>query len=226
VGILTNIKENVEIIKDEIKNIKAKYHVPQDVLICAATKYVGVNEMKSLLQAGIYDFGENRVNSFLEKESLLKDDLINWHFIGNLQTNKVKKMINSINYLHSLDRESLAKEINKYREKVLNCFVEVNCSGEDSKQGLKMNEVQSFVEDLEKYDKIRVIGLMTMASDSKDENLIRETFKKLRSIQIEVMNLNLAYAPCDHLSMGMSNDYQIAIQEGATFVRIGSRLFK
>ncbi|QVK16806.1 YggS family pyridoxal phosphate-dependent enzyme [Mycoplasmatota bacterium] len=221
-----NIKENVKMVKEEIATIKNKYLLSYDVKICAATKYVGVDEIDSLLEEGVSDFGENRVNAFLEKEQLLHNKSIIWHFIGSLQTNKVKKVINKIDYLHSLDRESLAKEINKYRDDVLNCFIEVNCSEEDSKHGLNVNEVKSFVQLIEKYDKIRVIGLMTMAENTQDETIIRETFKKLKTLQSEIQDLNLIYAPCNQLSMGMSNDFHIAIEEGATFVRIGSRLFK
>lgn len=220
------IKDNVTKIQEEIAQLKQRYQLPYDITICAATKYVGTNEMKELLTFGIAHFGENRVNDFLDKYEILKNEPITWHFIGSLQTNKVKKVINKIDYLHSLDRESLAQEINKHRNEVLNCFVEVNCSNESSKHGLNPHQVRDFILSLNKYDKIRIIGLMTMAENTNDEKVLRETFRKLKSIQLEIKNLHLPYAPCTELSMGMSNDYVIAIEEGATIVRIGSKLFK
>lgn len=220
-----DIKENVEKVLIEIKNIKEKYHMNQKSKICAATKYVGVNEINKLVENNITDIGENRVDAFLEKYEQLKNQNITWHFIGNLQSRKVKEMINKIHYLHSLNRDSLAKEINKYRTTSLNCFVEVNCSNEASKQGLSPQEVKNFIYSLEKYDKIKVIGLMTMAKNTNDANEIHRTFQLLKQIQQEIIKLNLTYAPCQELSMGMSNDYLIAVEEGATIVRIGSRLF-
>ncbi len=221
-----DVKENVKQLNAEIAYMKEKLGIDYEITICAATKYVGPAEMKALVDNGIYNLGENRVQDFLEKVSILNDEKIIWHFIGSLQTNKVKKIINKITYLHSLDRENLALEINKYRHEALNCFVEVNCSEEESKHGLKINEVTPFIRLMEKYDKIRVIGLMTMAENTADENTIRRTFKRLKHLQESVQNMNLTHAPCKHLSMGMSNDYKIAIEEGATFIRIGSRLFK
>ncbi len=221
-----DIKENVKQVIEEIKTIIKENYITKDINICAATKYVDIKEMNELINAGIVHLGENRVDDFLRKKAMLSHEKIEWHFIGSLQTNKVSKMINEIDYLHSLDRESLAKEINKTRNEPLKCFIEVNCSEEASKHGLKMSEVKSFVELLKKYDKIRVIGLMTMAEHTSDEMIIRQTFRKLKGIQEEIISLNLDYCPCNHLSMGMSNDYLLAIEEGATFVRIGSRLFK
>ena len=221
-----DIKGNVTSLKSEIKTLKEKHNITHDITICAATKYVGVKEMKGLLDAGINHFGENRVQDFLHKKEQIQDSNIIWHFIGSLQSNKVKKMINSISYLHSLDRESLAKEINKYRNNILDCFVEVNCSQESTKHGLHPNNVSDFIKNLEKYDKIRVIGLMTMAENTNDEDVIRSNFCFLKRIQQDIINLNLPYAPCRELSMGMSNDYLYAIEEGATIIRIGSRLFR
>jgi hypothetical protein len=221
-----DIKLNVEQIKQEIEKLRTKLNITYKIKICAATKYVKAYEINLLLDAGIKDLGENRVQDFLVKAEALKERDINWHFIGHLQTNKVKSMINKIKYLHSLDRESLAKAVNKYRSSVLECYVEVNCSKEESKHGLAEDEVIPFIKDLAKYDKIKVIGLMTMAENTSDKNVIRSNFQLLKKLQQEVEQLNLPYAPCKELSMGMSNDFIIAIEEGATIVRIGSRLFK
>lgn len=220
-----SIKANVSSLKKEIKALQKKLNLPYDVKVCAVTKYADIDKMKLLLDAGINHFGENRAQSFEQKYEALKDYNIIWHFIGSLQTNKVKKVINKISYLHSLDRDSLAKEINKQRKEILNCFVQVNCSNEISKHGIKPDEVIEFIKTLRQYEKIRIIGLMTMAENTTCEKTIRNNFRCLKNIQTEVIKLNLSYAPCTELSMGMSNDYIYAIEEGATIVRIGSRLF-
>ena len=133
-------------------------------------------------------------------------------------------MINNIDYLHSLDRISLADEIEKRAEKKVKCFVQANVSGEESKHGLTKDEVISFVKQLAAYTKIEVIGLMTMAPNTEDEMVIRNVFRELKKLQQEVVALQLANIPCTELSMGMSNDYEIAVEEGATFVRIGTAL--
>lgn len=194
--------------------------------LIAATKYVGVEEMKKLLSLGITHFGENIASSFLEKYEILKNEDITWHFIGHLQTNKVKKLIHKINFLHSLDRLSLAEAIQKERTTVLNCFVEVNISKETNKTGLPIEEVQNFIQIIKKYDKIRVVGLMGMAMNTDDEQIIRHQFHELRILKESIETMNLEYAPCHFLSMGMSGDYKIALLEQATHIRLGSILFR
>ena len=142
------------------------------------------------------------------------------HFIGSLQSRKVKEVINDIDYLHALDRLSLAKEINKRADHEIACFVQVNVSGEESKHGIALNEVNHFIEQMKQYDNIKIVGLMTMAPYTDDTAYIRQLFKQLRLKRDEIKNLKLDYAPCDDLSMGMSNDYAIAVEEGASFIII------
>lgn len=193
-------------------------------IIVAATKYVGVDTIQELVDLGIKHIGENRVDAFLDKYQVLHDLDIVWHFIGHLQSKKVKKVINSIDYLHSLDRENLAEEIQKYRKLPLKCFVEVNISNESSKYGLNMSEVYSFCENMKRYDKIHIVGLMGMAELTDDESVIKQQFMKLVDLKQDLNehhNMNLEY-----LSMGMSNDYKIAIEVGATHLRLGSILFR
>src|SRR5690606_13849329 len=129
-----------------------------------------------------------------------------------------------VDYIHSLDRLSLAKEINKRANKTINCFVQVNVSGEESKHGLSPEDTIPFIESLQQYSNIRVIGLMTMAPHTKDEMILRSCFKNLRQLQKDIQLLSLNNAPCRELAMGMSNDYEIAIEEGATYIRIGTAL--
>lgn len=196
----------------------------KDALIVAATKYGDATDVKELYDCGIKNIGENRTNAFLEKYDLLHDLDITWHFIGHLQSKKVKSVIDKIDFLHSLDRISLADEIQKYRKLPLNCFIEVNIADEDSKYGLEIDEVVSFYQNIKNYDKIRVIGLMGMASLTDDEDLIHSQFQKLVQLKEE---LNKYYdVQIEYLSMGMTNDYKIALKLGATHLRLGSILFK
>src|SRR5690606_34270584 len=137
---------------------------------------------------------------------------------------RVRDIINQVDFLHSLDRLSIAKEIQKRAESTVDCFVQVNVSGEESKSGLQPDELEDFILQLAEYDKIRVVGLMTMAPFTQDEEWIRKVFRSLRGLRDQLAAKEMAHAPCTLLSMGMSNDYAIAIEEGATHVRIGTAL--
>jgi len=218
-----NVKNNLEKINNDIKNICQKSGRNfEDITLIAVTKYVGDERVKEAQEAGVHDFAENRAVNYIErKEKFLE---ATWHLIGSLQTRKVRDAINKVDYFHALDRESLAVEIEKRAEHVINCFVQVNTSGEESKHGLIPEAVLEFVKGLEKYPKIRVVGLMTMAPFLEDEATLRSCFRKLRELRDEIKGLCLEYAPCKFLSMGMSNDYEIAIEEGATHIRIGTAL--
>lgn len=220
------IRENYIHLQKEIERIcEARGRDPKSVHVVAVTKYIGIEKTKEAIAAGIKHIGENRSHGFNEKWEAIKDGCT-WHFIGTLQSRKVKDVINRVDYLHSLDRLSLAKEVDKRLEKgrVLNCFVQVNVSGEETKFGLKPDEVIPFIRQLEPFQGIRVIGLMTMAPFYEDAERTRPVFRKLRELRDEVKALNLRHAPCTELSMGMSNDYKVALEEGATFIRIGSAL--
>ena len=207
-------------IRDDIKEFLAT--IPKNVTVVAATKYVDTDVMKDLLKAGINNFGENRVDSFLNKYSLLGNDKIKWHFIGHLQRNKAKEVINKIDYLHSLDSLKLADLIEKERIKPLNTFIEVSINLEESKNGVPYYEIKDFVRELIKYQKINLVGLMMMAVKSSLNT--DEQFHKLKLLRDELekeFNIKLPY-----LSMGMSDDYINAIKEGATHIRLGRILFK
>ena len=194
------------------------------VTIVAATKYVGVSEMINLLANNINNFGENRVDSFLEKYEALKDNKeIVWHFIGTLQTNKVSKMIDKIDYLHSLNSIKLARYISRYRSKPLNCFLEVNLTNSSTKTGIKPTEVINTLEEIKKLENVNVIGLMTMTETYMTDLEKEATFNSLNKLKEELQNTG--YESITHLSMGMSDDYLIAIRCGATFVRLGRILF-
>ena len=204
-------------IKEFIKTI------PQDITIVAATKYLSKEEMDELYENGLKDYGENRVDSFLEKyEYLINNKNIKWHFIGHLQRNKAKRVINKIDYLHSLDSLELAKIIEKERTTPLKTFVEVSINLEENKNGVPYYELSSFIKELLQYKNIELVGLMMMAV--KGSLNTQEQFHKLKELKAEIEKEFKITIP--YLSMGMSDDYLEAIKEGATHIRLGRILYK
>ena len=197
--------------------------IPKNVKIVAATKYVTPLEMRDLYNVGINNFGENRVDTFLEQKSLLKDLNISWHFIGHLQRNKAHLIVNEIECLHSLDSLELAGIIDKLRNKPLDCFIEVSINEEENKNGIKLEYLYSFIEQVLKYRNINIVGLMMMAiKDSSKKSLIHQ-FSSLSKLKTEIeedFNIKIPY-----LSMGMSDDYKEAIECGATHIRLGRILW-
>lgn len=200
-------KDNIIKLINEVKPIP----------IVAATKYINYSLARDLYNYGITNFGENRVDSFLEKFNNLTDLNITWHFIGHLQKNKVKKIINKIDYLHSLDSLDLAKIINEERVDVLPTFIELKLTNNDNKYGIKKEELDDFIKELNKYPKIKIIGFMAMTDLDMTTEEKRNVFREARKLK-EKYNL-------EKLSMGMTDDYKIAIEEGATNVRLGRILF-
>ncbi|MBQ3001833.1 MAG: YggS family pyridoxal phosphate-dependent enzyme [Bacilli bacterium] len=214
-----SIKEQIQKIKNDLSNYP-------NVNVVAATKYVGIDKTQEIINEGIFHIGENRVDTFLEKYEAITDERVVWHFLGVLQTRKVRSIIDKIDYLHSLDSISLATEINKRRKTPLKCFVQVNISSETNKSGLDETKVIPFVKSLAKYENIEVVGLMCIAKLTFDDDLLNSYFERMKYLQEEVKSLKLPNAPCNDLSMGMSNDYKIALQNGATFIRLGRILLK
>lgn len=218
------VTENLAIIEDKIRQACQKSgRNREDITIIAVTKYVSTERAGEAVDAGIINLGENRDEGLSNKYSVLNGKAV-WHFIGSLQTRKVKNIIDKVEYIHSLDRLSLAEEIQKRAKKPVKCFIQVNVSGEDSKHGIELSQALEFIKSLEGFNKITVAGLMTMAPFTDDESVLRGCFKKLKELQTEIQNASLGNAPCTELSMGMSNDYPIAVEEGATMIRIGTAL--
>ncbi|OTP09562.1 YggS family pyridoxal phosphate enzyme [Enterococcus sp. 10A9_DIV0425] len=222
------IADNLHKIKQDIQDSCALVHrEPKEVTLVAVTKSVGVAQTKELIDAGVAHCAENRVDKLLEKkQKLLNYSETKWHLIGNLQRRKVKLIVNEIDYFHALDSLTLAEEIQKRLVKQLACFVEVNVSGEATKHGISPDEVLPFLESLAAYSKIKVVGLMTMAPKEASAEQIRNVFGTLRELRDLVQSRHYTHAPCTELSMGMSQDFQLAIEEGATFIRVGTALFK
>ena len=204
-------------IKEFIKTI------PEDVIIVAATKYIDSNDMLVLYNNGIKNFGENRVDSFLNKYNELKDyEDIKWHFIGHLQRNKAKRILDKIDYLHSLDSLELAYIISKNKTSPLKVFVEVSINLEETKNGIPFYSAKEFVSQLRQFSNIEICGLMMMAIKGSEDT--QTQFRKLRELRDSIereLNIKIPY-----LSMGMSDDYKEALKEGATHIRLGRILYE
>ncbi len=197
-----------------------------DVQMVAVTKYVSTEKTGQVLDAGLIHLGENRWQNAKDKWEALHERGV-WHFIGHLQTNKVKDVIGKFEYIHSLDRLSLAKELEKKAaelELIVKVFVQINVSGEESKYGLAPEAVEDFFQALQQMPHLKVVGLMTMAPEVDEPEQTRPVFRGLRELRDRLNTLGLTAEPIKHLSMGMSGDFEIAVEEGATFVRLGSIL--
>src|SRR5699024_3450414 len=224
VGImLKSVKENLVDIESQIRNSTKESSIETSPQVIVVKKYVTIDRAIEAYQAGLRNFGENRIEGFIEKKKKLPDDAI-MHFNGSLQTRKVKEVIDDIDYLHTLDRLKLAKEIEKRANHKVKCVIQVNVEGEESKHGMSHDEVITFIKEMENFEHIEIVGLMTMAPLTEDKEKLRQYFKQLRLLKDKVQSLNLSYAPCTELSMGMSNDFNEAIIEGASYVRIGTKL--
>ncbi len=215
------------IINENIEKAKLKSGRNDDVKLIAVTKTIDVERIKEAIALGVKDIGENKVQELQTKIPLLGDN-INYHMIGYLQTNKVKYIFDKISLIHSLDRISLAKEIDKRAKSkniIVDTLVQVNVAEEDTKSGLKVEEVIPFIEEVLKLENIKVRGLMTIAPFTDDKKLLRNIFRTMSKIKDDIISRNYERISMDFLSMGMTNDYEIAIEEGANLVRIGTGIF-
>lgn len=194
-----------------------------EITVVAVTKSVSEVRTREVLDAGIIHLGENRPEGLMQKQEAIEADAV-WHYIGNVQSRRVRDIVGNLCYLHSLSRMSIAKEIQKRSTKMIDCFVQVNVSGEASKSGVSPEELEEFIANIAQYDKIRIVGLMTMAPHTDDKEAIRAVFREMKELRDQIAVQKLPHAPCTELSMGMSNDYMIAIEEGATYLRIGTAL--
>lgn len=221
------IARNIERVKATISDAcRRSGRRPEDVRLIAVTKYVGIDTTRAVLDLGIEHIGENRVQEAVPKYDKL-GSRGTWHFIGHLQSNKVKNVLGRFTYIHSLDRHSLAKEIQKRAAKramTVNCLLQVNVSGEKSKFGLAPSELVEFAKEVAEMSNIRIVGLMTMAPFVDNPEEVRPVFRELRSLRDQLYRIELPRVGKLELSMGMSNDYTVAIEEGATMVRLGSVL--
>jgi len=223
-----DIVQNITAIKKRIELAKSRgAYSAKSVGLLAVTKTVDAEAAAIAASCGVLGLGENRVQELLAKQQLLSPDIV-WHLIGHLQTNKVRQVVDKIALLHSLDRESLALEVEQRASQhgfILPCLLEINVAAEESKYGLAPSEAADFLDFLADCPHIRPEGLMTVAPYVVNPEEVRPVFSRLRLLLAELNNKLPLKGQMYHLSMGMTNDYEIAVEEGATIVRIGSAIF-
>ena len=221
-----NLVENADLVRQQVETARNKANRQDQVNVIAVTKYVDIATTEALVKTGIQHIGENRVDKFLEKYQALKEYDLTWHLIGSLQRRKVKDVINLVDYFHALDSVKLAQEIQKRAEHPIKCFLQVNISGEESKHGFAPDELDDVLAEIAQLDKIEIVGLMTMAPFEASPEELQDIFSKTHQLQKQLEKKQLKNMPFSELSMGMSRDFEVAIANGATYVRIGTSFFK
>ena len=225
------IDQNLALVRDRIeKAAKRAGRNPQDITLICVTKQVTLKQVEEVISFGATDIGENRVVDAFLKYNQLKDsnNTFKWHMIGHLQSNKVKKALSFFDMIHSVDSARLASEINRQADLVnkrIDCFIEVNVAGEDSKYGIKPDHVHDFVKEVSLLSNIKIVGLMMMAPFVDNPEEVRSYFKDLRNLRDSLLSENIPNTDIRELSMGMTQDFEVAIEEGATMVRIGTAIF-
>lgn len=220
--------ENYKYIRAQVDEVaKNAGRNPEDITLIAVSKTKPLSDIEELITIGVNDYGENKVQELCDKyENVSKQ--VNFHQIGHLQTNKVKYVVDKAALIHSVDSLKLAKEIQKEAEKkglVSEILIEVNVAQEDSKFGLKVEEVIPLLEQIKDFPNVHVNGLMTIAPFVEDPEENRIYFKALRQLSLDIICKNIDNIDMNVLSMGMTNDYKVAIEEGATMVRVGTAIF-
>lgn len=221
------IKDNLQFVLNNIKEASLCSKYNQNVDLIAVSKTHPTEMILEAYDLGIRDFGENKVQELLDKIDVLPSD-IRWHLIGHLQTNKVKYIVDKVYLIHSVDSYKLALEIDKQAKKknvTVNILIQVNISGEESKFGVTKEETIELIQKVSLLDNIRIMGLMTIAPECENPEESREIFSMLYNLSIDILRLNIDNIKGLKLSMGMSNDYLVAINEGANFVRVGTGIF-
>lgn len=225
---MENIKENLNNIRENIKRAALKSgRTEDDILLLGVTKTIDADRVNRLVDLGVTSLGENRVQELTEKYDKVSNS-VDWHLIGNLQTNKVKYVIDKVAMIHSVDRIKLAEEINrraKEKDVAMKVLVEINIGQEESKHGISIKETENFIYELSKFPNIRVSGLMTVAPFVENPQENREYFQEIHEKFIDIKAKNIDNVSMDFISMGMTNDYEVAIEEGANIVRIGTGIF-
>ncbi|WP_172917639.1 YggS family pyridoxal phosphate-dependent enzyme [Capnocytophaga canis] len=225
-----NITENINQIQARIENACQKVgRNPKEVKLLLATKTVNAERIKTALNAGYTLIAENKVQEVKEKYDALKDIPHTSHFIGHLQTNKIKEILRyDIRCIQSLDRIELAQKLQQrlaYENKNMDIFIQVNTSNEASKFGIAPEKAIALVQEVAQFDRLHIKGLMTIGLFSAKSEEVRPCFQLLKNLQLEINGLNITNVDVSELSMGMSNDLEIAIEEGATIIRVGTAIF-
>ncbi len=222
------ILENINNVKTNIETACKKCgRNPKDVTLIAVSKTKPVSLLEEAYETGCRDFGENKVQELCDKYEVMEKD-IKWHMIGHLQTNKVKYLIGKAALIHSVDSYKLACEIEKQAAKhdcIMDILIEVNIANEESKFGLAQEEVIELVKQVALLPHIRIKGLMTVAPYVEDSEENRMYFRNIKQLSVDIDNQNIDNVSMNVLSMGMTGDYMVAIEEGATIVRVGTGIF-
>ena len=220
--------ENVQIVEEKISAAcKRAGRDRKDVTLIAVSKTKPVSDIETVLETGIRDFGENKVQELTQKYEVLPKD-IRWHMIGHLQTNKVKYLPGKVCMIHSVDSEKLAAQIDKEAAKagiIIPVLIEVNVAQEETKFGTTCEETIDLIRKAARLEHIRIKGLMTIAPYTDDPEENRPYFRKLRQLAVDIDSKNIDNVDMTELSMGMTGDYEVAIEEGATLVRVGTGIF-
>ncbi len=224
---MSSISYNIKSVLEKVRTAAAKANRdPAEIKIVAVTKTVPVEWIREAVDAGLTVLGENRVQELTAKYPLVEG--VEWHLIGHLQSNKVKYIVDKVSLIHSLDSLSLAEEINKRMlplGRVMDVLVQVNVADEDTKFGISPAETRDFIDAVRQLPGLKIKGLMTIGPYVEEPEEVRPVFRKLRMLAEELKTIGLPGVEMNHLSMGMSNDYIIAVEEGATLLRLGSALF-
>ena len=222
------LAENLKIVEEKIcAACKRANRNRDEVTLIAVSKTKPVSMLNEVYHEGIRCFGENKVQELTEKYDKLPED-VKWHLIGHLQRNKVKYIIDKVELIHSVDSIRLAETIEQEAAKrnvIANILIEVNVAEEDSKFGLKVEDVLPIVEEIAKFPHIRIKGLMTIAPYVENPEENRNVFASLQKLSVDIAEKNIDNVSVEILSMGMTNDYEVAIEEGATMVRVGTGIF-
>ena len=223
------IAENVKNIQEKIKNACiAAGRNPDSVTLIAVTKTFGFLDVDEVVRAGVQDIGESYVQEVREKKPKVSESGIRWHFLGHLQSNKVKYIAEWVHLIHSVDHENVAAEIQKrgaMLARVMDVLIEVNTSGEPSKFGVRPSQAIELVNKMSSQPNMKVRGLMTVGPFTSDLEESRRSFRLLKSVFDEINDAKVLQEPMQHLSMGMTHDFEVAIEEGSTMVRIGTAIF-
>ncbi|MBO4695743.1 MAG: YggS family pyridoxal phosphate-dependent enzyme [Lachnospiraceae bacterium] len=223
------IGDRIAEVKEQIRlRCEKSNRDPSEVTLIAVSKTKPLSMITEAMESGQAEFGENKVQEMCEKAAQLDGQPVHWHLIGHLQSNKVKKAVSVAELIHSVDSLSLAQEIDKYAAKAGKCqdiLLEVNVADEESKFGLKPDEVIPLVKEIAGLKNLRLRGLMTVAPYTDDAETNRPYFRALHDLMVDINKKNIDNISVDILSMGMSGDYGVAVEEGATHVRVGTYLF-
>ena len=225
---MSYLEENLHTIKQEIELFcKAKNRDPAEIKLVAVTKTIDTERINEVIDLGISDIGENKVQEVTTKYDSIKKGVV-WHLIGHLQSNKVKYIIDKVNLIHSVDSIALAKEISLRAGKIsrtMDILIQVNPADEESKFGIAYDETEDFVKEVAELPNIRIRGLMTIAPFNEDLEKIRPYFRMMKEKFESLKSLKRENVTMEFLSMGMTGDYMVALEEGANIVRIGTGIF-